>query len=159
MSLIYYREFNTNMCLPHDSLLLHTGNCFTDPCFTLRQCGEKKVVGAACWGHSPWLKMSVRDGAATMVTSVAGGGGGGRPASPNNHDGRSYLLQIYPRLAAQPTACCSLRWGRSSTTAATVQVLHFDKLGKFQLADWNLTDKETNRLQKWPNKPLTISLS
>lgn len=79
-------------------------------CFTLRQCGEKKVVGTACWGYSPRLKMSVRDGAATMVVNVAGGGGGGRPASPNNQDGRPYLLQIYPRLVAQPTSCCNLRW-------------------------------------------------
>lgn len=109
---------------------------FTDECFTFRQCGEKKVVGAACWGHSPRLKMSVRDGAATMVTNVAGGGGGGRPASPNNHDNRSYLLQIYPRLVAQPTSCCNLRLVRSSPTALTVQVLHVDKMGKLCHNSW-----------------------
>lgn len=72
-------------------------------------CGEREAVGAACWGHSPWLRMSVIDGAATMATNAGGGGGGGGPASPNDHDGRSYLLQIYPRLAAQSTTCCNLR--------------------------------------------------
>lgn len=116
-----------------------TSSCsklFTDKCFTFRQCVEKQVVGAACWGHSPGLKMSVRDGAATMVTNVAGGGGGGRPGSPNNHDSRSYLLQIYPRLVAQPTSCCNLRWVRSSTTALTVHVLHVDKMGKWWCNSW-----------------------
>uniref|UniRef100_A0A8C9Z860 Myosin IXB n=1 Tax=Sander lucioperca TaxID=283035 RepID=A0A8C9Z860_SANLU len=33
-----------------------------------------------------------------MATNAGGGGGGGGPACPNDHDGRSYLLQIYPRL-------------------------------------------------------------
>lgn len=71
--------------------------------------GESDAVGAACWGHSPGLRMSVRDGAATMATN-AGGGGGGGPANPNDQDGRSYILQIYPRLAAQPSTCCNLKW-------------------------------------------------
>uniref|UniRef100_A0A672HM30 Myosin IXB n=1 Tax=Salarias fasciatus TaxID=181472 RepID=A0A672HM30_SALFA len=35
-----------------------------------------------------------------MATSAGGGGGGGL-ATPNDHDGRSYMLQIYPRLAVQ----------------------------------------------------------
>lgn len=101
--------------------------------------GETKVVGAACWGHYPRLKMSVRDGAATMVTNVAGGGGG-RPVSPNSQDGRSYLLQIYPRLAAQPTSCCNLRWVphtmRGTTTGLMVGVLHVDKMRKLQPSSW-----------------------
>lgn len=86
-------------------------------------CGEREVVGAACWGHSPWPRMSVRDGAATMATNAGGGGrgggggGGGGSAGPNDHDGRSYLLQIYPRLAAQSTTCCSLRWVWLSATS------------------------------------------
>lgn len=78
--------------------------------------------------------MSVRNGAATMVTNVAGGGGGGGASSPNNHDGRSYLLQIYPRLAAQPTSCCNLRLVRhtmrSSTAVLMVQDLRVDKMNK-----------------------------
>lgn len=72
--------------------------------------GEKETLSAACWGHSPWPIMSVRDGAATMATSAGGGTGGVGPASPNDHDARSYMLQIYPRLAAQSTTCCNLRW-------------------------------------------------
>lgn len=73
--------------------------------------GEKETLSAACWGHSPWPIMSVRDGAATTATSAGGGTGGVGPASPNNdHDARSYMLQIYPRLAAQSTTCCNLRW-------------------------------------------------
>lgn len=80
------------------------------PCYFQVLRGERETVGTACWGHSPWLRMSVRDGAATMATNAGGGGGGGGPASPNDHDGRSYVLQIYPRLAAQSTTCCNLRW-------------------------------------------------
>ncbi|XP_035509134.1 unconventional myosin-IXb isoform X3 [Morone saxatilis] len=63
--------------------------------------------------------MSVRDGAATMATNAGGGGGGGGPANPNDNDGRSYLLQIYPRLAAQSTTCCNL-WVQKDATAASV---------------------------------------
>ena len=70
----------------------------------------EEALGAACWGHSPWPRMSVRDGAATMATNAGGGGGGGGPASPIDLEDRSYLLQIYPRLAAQTLTCCNLRW-------------------------------------------------
>ncbi|KAM7409873.1 hypothetical protein PAMA_001391 [Pampus argenteus] len=67
--------------------------------------------------------MSVRDGAATKATNacgVGGGGGGGGPASPNDHDGRSYLLQIYPRLATQSSACCNLRVQKDATAASVI---------------------------------------
>lgn len=55
--------------------------------------------------------MSVRDGAATMATNAGGGGGvgGGGLSGPNNHDDRTYTLQIYPRLVSQSSACCNLR--------------------------------------------------
>ncbi|XP_027145748.1 unconventional myosin-IXb isoform X3 [Larimichthys crocea] len=64
--------------------------------------------------------MSVRDGAATMATNAGGGGGGGGTASPNDQDGRSYLLQIYPRLAAQSTTCCNLRVQKDATAASVI---------------------------------------
>ncbi|XP_011613163.2 unconventional myosin-IXb isoform X2 [Takifugu rubripes] len=110
--------------------------------------------------------MSVRDGAATVVTSVAGGGGGGRPASPNNHDGRSYLLQIYPRLAAQPTSCCSLRVHKDATAASVISdaaaVLGLDPGRMYVLAEvkesggeeWVLEpgDLPAQRFLLWPRK-------
>lgn len=76
-----------------------------------RCCLVREALGAACWRHSPWLRMSVRDGAATMATNAGGGGGGGGEgtAAPISHDGRAYQLQIYPRLAAHPSTCCNLR--------------------------------------------------
>ena len=68
-----------------------------------------EVADAACRGHSSWLRMSVRDGAATMATITSGGGGGGGGKAANPQDGRSYLLQIYPRLSTESSACCYLR--------------------------------------------------
>ncbi|XP_067453032.1 si:zfos-588f8.1 isoform X2 [Thunnus thynnus] len=64
--------------------------------------------------------MSVRDGAATKATNACGGGGGGGPASPNDHDGRSYLLQIYPRLATQSATCCNLKVQKDATAASVI---------------------------------------
>ncbi|XP_069006624.1 unconventional myosin-IXb isoform X3 [Embiotoca jacksoni] len=64
--------------------------------------------------------MSVRDGAANMATNAGGGGGGGGPASPNDNDGRSYLLQIYPRLAAQNSTCCNLRVQKDATASSVI---------------------------------------
>ncbi|XP_072245604.1 unconventional myosin-IXb isoform X5 [Leuresthes tenuis] len=64
--------------------------------------------------------MSVRDGAATMATNAGGGGGGGGLDGPNDHDGRSYMLQIYPRLAAQSSACCNLRVQKDATAASVI---------------------------------------
>ncbi|CAG08020.1 unnamed protein product, partial [Tetraodon nigroviridis] len=110
--------------------------------------------------------MSVRDGAATVVTNVAGGGGGGRPGSPNNHDSRSYLLQIYPRLVAQPTSCCNLRVHKDATAASVISdvaaVLGLDPARMYVLAEvkesggeeWVLEpgDLPAQRFLLWPRK-------
>ncbi|XP_038571796.1 unconventional myosin-IXb isoform X3 [Micropterus salmoides] len=110
--------------------------------------------------------MSVRDGAATMATNAGGGGGGGGPASPNNHDGRSYLLQIYPRLAAQPTTCCNLRVQKDATADSVISdaatALGLDPGRKYVLAEvkecggeeWVLEagDLPAQRFLLWPRK-------
>ena len=82
----------------------------TDVPHVSRRCWVvSEVADAACRGHSSWLRMSVRDGAATMATITSGGGGGGGGKAANPQDGRSYLLQIYPRLATESSSCCYLR--------------------------------------------------
>ncbi|XP_041647067.1 unconventional myosin-IXb isoform X3 [Cheilinus undulatus] len=109
--------------------------------------------------------MSVRDGAATMATT-AGGGGGGGPASPNDHDGRSYLLQIYPRLAAHPSTCCNLRVQKDATAASVISdaatALGLDPGRMYVLAEvkecggeeWVLEagDLPAQRFLLWPRK-------
>ncbi|XP_044055839.1 unconventional myosin-IXb isoform X4 [Siniperca chuatsi] len=110
--------------------------------------------------------MSVRDGAATMATNAGGGGGGGGPASPNDHDGRSYMLQIYPRLAAQSTTCCNLRVQKDATAASVISdaatALGLDPGRKYVLAEvkecggeeWVLEagDLPAQRFLLWPRK-------
>ncbi|XP_042372686.1 unconventional myosin-IXb [Plectropomus leopardus] len=110
--------------------------------------------------------MSVRDGAATMATNAGGGGGGGGPASPNDHDGRSYLLQIYPRLAAQSTACCNIRVQKDATAASVISdaatALGLDPGRMYVLAEvkecggeeWVLEagDLPAQRFLLWPRK-------
>ncbi|KAL6107967.1 myo9b [Pungitius sinensis] len=113
--------------------------------------------------------MSVRDGAATMATNAGGGGGGeggGGPAGPNNHDGRSYLLQIYPRLAAQSTTCCMLRVQKDATAASVIAdaatALGLDPGRMYVLAEvkecggeeWVLeaADLPAQRFLLWPRK-------
>ncbi|KAK9519321.1 hypothetical protein VZT92_022059 [Zoarces viviparus] len=111
--------------------------------------------------------MSVRDGAATMATNAGGGGGGGGPASPNNdQDGRSYLLQIYPRLAAQSTTCCNLRVQKDATAASVISdaatALGLDPGRMYVLAEvkecggeeWVLEagDLPAQRFLLWPRK-------
>ncbi|XP_076582057.1 unconventional myosin-IXb isoform X5 [Chaetodon auriga] len=110
--------------------------------------------------------MSVRDGAATTATNAGGGGGGGGPASPNDHDGRSYLLQIYPRLAAQSTTCCNLRVQKDATAASVISdaatVLGLDPSRMYVLAEvkecggeeWVLEagDLPAQRFLLWPRK-------
>ncbi|XP_068568919.1 unconventional myosin-IXb isoform X4 [Cebidichthys violaceus] len=111
--------------------------------------------------------MSVRDGAATMATNAGGGGGGGGPASPNNdQDGRSYLLQIYPRLAAQSTTCCNLRVQKDATAASVISdaatTLGLDPGRMYVLAEvkecggeeWVLEagDLPAQRFLLWPRK-------
>ncbi|KAM9357790.1 unconventional myosin-IXb [Symphorus nematophorus] len=110
--------------------------------------------------------MSVRDGAATMATNAGGGGGGGGPASPNDHDGRSYLLQIYPRLAAQSSTCCNLRVQKDATAASVISdaatALGLDPGRMYVLAEvkecggeeWVLEagDLPAQRFLLWPRK-------
>ncbi|XP_054873437.1 unconventional myosin-IXb isoform X3 [Amphiprion ocellaris] len=110
--------------------------------------------------------MSVRDGAATMATNAGGGGGGGGPASPNDHDGRSYLLQIYPRLPAHPSTCCSLRVQKDATAASVISdaasALGLDPGRLYVLAEvkecggeeWVLEagDLPVQRFLLWPRK-------
>ncbi|XP_050933073.1 unconventional myosin-IXb isoform X3 [Lates calcarifer] len=110
--------------------------------------------------------MSVRDGAATMATNAGGGGGGGGPANPNDHDGRSYLLQIYPRLAAHPSTCCNLRVQKDATAASVISdaatALGLDPGRLYVLAEvkesggeeWVLEagDLPVQRFLLWPRK-------
>ncbi|KAM4629651.1 LOW QUALITY PROTEIN: unconventional myosin-IXb [Polymixia lowei] len=107
--------------------------------------------------------MSVRDGAATMATN-AGGGGGGGAASPQ--DCRSYVLQIYPRLAAESSACCSLRVQKDATAASVISdaasALGLDPCRLYVLAEvkecggeeWILEagDLPVQRVLLWPRK-------
>ncbi|XP_041861931.1 unconventional myosin-IXb isoform X3 [Melanotaenia boesemani] len=110
--------------------------------------------------------MSVRDGAATMATNTGGGGGGIGLASPNDHDGRTYVLQIYPRLPAQPSTCCNLRVKKDATTASVISdaatVLGLDPGRLYVLAEvkecggeeWVLEagDLPVQRFLLWPRK-------
>ncbi|XP_028258695.1 unconventional myosin-IXb isoform X3 [Parambassis ranga] len=110
--------------------------------------------------------MSVRDGAATMATNAGGGGGGGGLAGPNDHDGRSYLLQIYPRLSAQSSTCCNLRVHKDATAASVISdaatTLGLDPSRLYVLAEvkecggeeWVLEagDLPVQRFLLWPRK-------
>ncbi|XP_075878957.1 unconventional myosin-IXb isoform X3 [Nelusetta ayraudi] len=111
--------------------------------------------------------MSVRDGAATTATSAGGGTGGVGPASPNNdHDARSYVLQIYPRLAAQSITCCNLRVQKDATAASVISdaatALGLDPGRMYVLAEvkecggeeWVLEagDLPAQRFLLWPRK-------
>ncbi|CAL8308382.1 unnamed protein product [Lota lota] len=107
--------------------------------------------------------MSVRDGAATMAT-ITSGGGGGKAANPQ--DGRSYLLQIYPRLAADSSACCYLRVQKDATAASVISdaasALGLDSSRLYVLAEvkecggeeWILEsgDLPVQRLLLWPRR-------
>ncbi|XP_027882732.1 unconventional myosin-IXb isoform X3 [Xiphophorus couchianus] len=108
--------------------------------------------------------MSVRDGAATMATNAGGGGGGG--VGCNDPDDRMYLLQIYPRLAAQASTCCNLRVQKNATTASVISdaaaTLGLDPGGLYVLAEvkesggeeWILEagDLPVQRVLLWPRK-------
>uniref|UniRef100_A0A3Q3X5D9 Uncharacterized protein n=1 Tax=Mola mola TaxID=94237 RepID=A0A3Q3X5D9_MOLML len=101
-----------------------------------------------------------------MATNAAGGGGGGLPDSPNDQDGRSYLLQIYPRLAAQSTTCCNLRVQKDATAASVIldaaSALGLDPSRTYVLAEvkesggeeWVLEagDLPAQRFLLWPRK-------
>uniref|UniRef100_A0A7N6BS41 Myosin IXB n=1 Tax=Anabas testudineus TaxID=64144 RepID=A0A7N6BS41_ANATE len=110
--------------------------------------------------------MSVRDGPATIATNTGGGGGGGGPGNSNDHDGRSYLLQIYPRLAAQTSNCCNLRVQKEATAASVISdaasALGLDPGRQYVLAEvkecggeeWVLEggDLPVQRFLLWPRK-------
>ncbi|TMS20778.1 Unconventional myosin-IXb [Larimichthys crocea] len=101
-----------------------------------------------------------------MATNAGGGGGGGGTASPNDQDGRSYLLQIYPRLAAQSTTCCNLRVQKDATAASVISdaatALGLDPGRMYVLAEvkecggeeWVLEagDLPAQRFLLWPRK-------
>uniref|UniRef100_A0A672HL31 Myosin IXB n=1 Tax=Salarias fasciatus TaxID=181472 RepID=A0A672HL31_SALFA len=103
-----------------------------------------------------------------MATSAGGGGGGGL-ATPNDHDGRSYMLQIYPRLAVQCpsiSTCCSLRVQKDATAASVISdaatALGLDPSRMYVLAEvkesggeeWVLEagDLPVQRFLLWPRK-------
>ncbi|CAL8237062.1 unnamed protein product, partial [Boreogadus saida] len=112
--------------------------------------------------------MSVRDGAATMatITSGGGGGGGGGGKAANPQDGRSYLLQIYPRLATESSTCCYLRVQKDATAASVIcdaaAALGLDPCRLYVLAEvkecggeeWILEsgDLPVQRLLLWPRR-------
>uniref|UniRef100_A0A3B4T7N4 Myosin IXB n=1 Tax=Seriola dumerili TaxID=41447 RepID=A0A3B4T7N4_SERDU len=101
-----------------------------------------------------------------MATNAGGGGGGGGPANPNDHDGRSYMLQIYPRLACQPSTCCNLRVQKDATAASVISdaatALGLDPGRLYVLAEvkesggeeWVLEagDLPVQRFLLWPRK-------
>ncbi|KAM4739642.1 unconventional myosin-IXb isoform 2-T2 [Anableps anableps] len=109
--------------------------------------------------------MSVRDGAATMATN-AGGGGGEGGVGCNDPDDRMYMLQIYPRLAAQSSTCCNLRVQKNATTASVISdaaaTLGLDPGRMYVLAEvkesggeeWILEagDLPVQRVLLWPRK-------
>ncbi|XP_054646752.1 unconventional myosin-IXb isoform X2 [Dunckerocampus dactyliophorus] len=111
--------------------------------------------------------MSVRDGGAAVATSTGGGReGGDRPISPNDHNGRSYLLQIYPRLPAESSTCCNLRVQKDATAASVISdaatALELDPSRLYVLAEvkecggeeWVLEagDLPVQRFLLWPRK-------
>ncbi|XP_067368224.1 si:zfos-588f8.1 isoform X3 [Channa argus] len=110
--------------------------------------------------------MSVRDGAAPTATNTGRGKRGGGPANSNDHDGRLYLLQIYPRLAAQSSTCCSLRVQKEATASSVISdaalALGLDPCRQYVLAEvkecggeeWVLEagDLPVQRFLLWPRK-------
>ncbi|XP_061739128.1 si:zfos-588f8.1 isoform X3 [Nerophis ophidion] len=111
--------------------------------------------------------MSVRDGGVAVATSTGGGtGGGDMPTSPKDHNGRSYLLQIYPRLRAESPTCCNLRVQKDATAASVISdaalALGLDPGRLYVLAEvkecggeeWVLEagDLPVQRFLLWPRK-------
>uniref|UniRef100_A0A8C5FL44 Myosin IXB n=1 Tax=Gadus morhua TaxID=8049 RepID=A0A8C5FL44_GADMO len=98
------------------------------------------------------------------ITSGGGGGGGGKAANPQ--DGRAYLLQIYPRLATESSACCYLRVQKDATAASVIcdaaAALGLDPSRLYVLAEvkecggeeWILEsgDLPVQRLLLWPRR-------
>ncbi|XP_061682325.1 si:zfos-588f8.1 isoform X2 [Syngnathoides biaculeatus] len=111
--------------------------------------------------------MSVRDGSAAVAKSAGGVRGGGYlPTSPNDHNGRSYLLPIYPRLAAESSTCCNLSVQKDATAASVISdaavALGLDPGRLYVLAEvkecggeeWVLEagDLPVQRFLLWPRK-------
>ncbi|XP_077439368.1 unconventional myosin-IXb isoform X3 [Vanacampus margaritifer] len=111
--------------------------------------------------------MSVRDGGDAVATSAGGvKGGGGLLTSTKDHNGRSYLLQIYPRLAAESSTCCNLRVQKDATAASVISdaavALGLDPGRLYVLAEvkesggeeWVLEagDLPVQRFLLWPRK-------
>ncbi|XP_057696103.1 LOW QUALITY PROTEIN: si:zfos-588f8.1 [Corythoichthys intestinalis] len=111
--------------------------------------------------------MSVRDGDAAVASSVGGvRRGAGLLTSTNDNNGRSYLLQIYPRLAAESSTCCNLRVKKDATAASVIsdaaKALGLDPGGLYVLAEvkesggeeWVLEagDLPVQRFLLWPRK-------
>ncbi|XP_061832198.1 unconventional myosin-IXb isoform X5 [Nerophis lumbriciformis] len=111
--------------------------------------------------------MSVRDGGVAVATSTGGGtGGGDMPTSPKDHNRRSYLLQIYPRLRAESSTCCNLRVQKDATAASVISdaalALGLDPGRLYVLAEvkecggeeWVLEagDLPVQRFLLWPRK-------
>ncbi|XP_051929923.1 unconventional myosin-IXb isoform X2 [Hippocampus zosterae] len=110
--------------------------------------------------------MSVRDGGAAVASAGGVIGGGGLLTSTNDHNGRSYLLQIYPRLAAESSTCCNLRVQKDATAASVISdaavALGLDPGRLYVLAEvkesggeeWVLEagDLPVQRFLLWPRK-------
>uniref|UniRef100_A0A4W4FGU6 Myosin IXB n=1 Tax=Electrophorus electricus TaxID=8005 RepID=A0A4W4FGU6_ELEEL len=85
---------------------------------------------------------------------------------PASHDGRAYVLQIYPRLSLETALCCKLQVHKEATAAAVIQdaaaSLGLDRAGHYVLAEvkesggeeWVLeaTDLPVHRVLLWPRK-------
>uniref|UniRef100_A0A3B4FH16 Myosin IXB n=1 Tax=Pundamilia nyererei TaxID=303518 RepID=A0A3B4FH16_9CICH len=101
-----------------------------------------------------------------MATTAGGGGGGGGQVNPVDQDGRSYTLQIYPRLAAYPSTCCNLKVQKDATAASVISdaatALGLDPRRLYVLAEvkecggeeWVLEagDLPVQRFLLWPRK-------
>ncbi|KAM6962551.1 unconventional myosin-IXb [Aplochiton taeniatus] len=110
--------------------------------------------------------MSVRDGAVALVTNTGGGGGEGAEGAPCQQDGRSYLVQIYPKLSAECPAYCNLRVTKDATASSVIadaaSALALDTGRLYVLAEvkecggeeWVLEagDLPVQRILLWPRK-------
>uniref|UniRef100_A0A3Q2G5I4 Myosin IXB n=1 Tax=Cyprinodon variegatus TaxID=28743 RepID=A0A3Q2G5I4_CYPVA len=94
-----------------------------------------------------------------MATNAGGGGGGG---GCNDPDDRMYLLQIYPRLSAQPSTCLQKNATTASVISDAAATLGLDPSRLYVLAEvkesggeeWILEagDLPVQRVLLWPRK-------
>ncbi|XP_063057168.1 si:zfos-588f8.1 isoform X3 [Engraulis encrasicolus] len=99
-----------------------------------------------------------------MSLAVDAGGNGNGPAA--RHDGRHYVLQVYPRLADASDDCCHVKVTKDATAATVIQevlaTLGLDGAKSYVLAEvkecggeeWMLeaTDLPVHRVLLWPRK-------